>query len=147
MEHFVWDESLETGDALVDQQHRDIQQLVVNLATTEDRPDEILGVLDRLMQHVEAHFFTEERLMERAGYAGKQAEHHIAEHRLLTEAARSTVLRYRSGEFTGTGPVVELIREWLAGHVYEHDRLLIAFVRAQNLSAELPEPPLTGDAR
>lgn len=135
-----WDESMETGDPLVDQQHRDIHALVDYVEAADDRPERIMEVLDRLMEHVDCHFMTEEQLMERSGYGGQSAADHIAEHRELTDAARQAVLRFRSGELTSMKPVVAFVREWFAGHVYEHDRTFVEFVRSRAMAAETPEP-------
>lgn len=140
MTGYTWSEVYETGDALVDKQHRDIHELVDYVEAVEDRPEEVLQVLDRLMQHVDAHFASEEALMRRAGYEGERAEEHLAEHRDLTQSAREQVLLFRSGELTSTQPLVAFLREWLSTHVYEHDLDFIEFVRAHGLQAEACEP-------
>jgi hemerythrin-like metal-binding protein len=140
MADLEWDESLETGDPLVDQQHRNIHSLVDYVEAARDRPEELMRVLDRLMEHVECHFATEEALMERTGYVGKDAEEHIAEHRELTEGARDTVLQFRRGELNSMEPVVAFLRTWLSDHVHERDRKFIEFVREQGGAAILPEP-------
>lgn len=140
MDDYAWDESLATGDALVDRQHRNIHELVRYLEAADDRPDEVMRVLDRLMEHVDCHFVTEEDLMRRSGYVGEEADEHIADHRKLAESARETVLRFRRGELTSTKPTVEFLRGWLALHVHDYDRTFIEFVRARAVVAELPEP-------
>ena len=140
MGDLVWDESMETGDPLVDQQHRNIRLLVDYAEAARDRPDLLMQVLERLMQHVDCHFSTEEALMAKTGYMGLDASAHKAEHRQLTEDARDVVLRFRCGELTEMGPVVEFLRAWLANHVYSRDRVFIEYVRAQGALAILPEP-------
>lgn len=139
MQEAGWDATLATGDALVDQQHRDIHELVDYVRAAEDRPTEVLRVLDRLMEHVDCHFTTEEELMARSGYTGDAAARHIEEHRALTQAAREQVLLFRSGELTSTAPLAGFLREWLAGHVHGYDRAFVEFVRERSLAAELPE--------
>jgi hemerythrin-like metal-binding protein len=106
----------------------------------KDRPDLLIRVLERLMEHVDCHFTTEEALMEKTGYVGKDASEHIAEHRTLTENARDVVVRFRSGELTQMEPVVEFLRGWLAEHVHQRDRAFIEFVHAKGAIAVLPEP-------
>ncbi len=138
-----WDESMETGDPLVDQQHRNIHTLVDYAEAAQDSPDLLMLVLERLMEHVDCHFTTEEALMERIGYVDPAASEHIAEHRMLTESARDVVLGFRSGELTEMGPVVEFLRGWLADHVHKRDRTFIDFVHAQGVIAILPEPWLS----
>jgi hemerythrin len=135
-----WDTSLETGDPLVDQQHQHIHALVDYAEDAKDRPERLMRVLERLMDHVDCHFTTEETLMETTGYLGTEAIEHIAEHRKLTEDARVVVLRFRAGELTDMEPVIEFLRGWLAQHVHMRDRKFIEFVRAQGAVATLPEP-------
>lgn len=140
MSEHAWSEIFETGDPLVDKQHREIHALVDYVEQAEDRTDEVLRVLDRLMQHVDCHFATEEALMARVVYEGAPAEKHRDEHRALTQSARELVLSFRAGEMTSTEPLVEFLRGWLATHVHEHDRDFIEFVRGQSAVAEVPEP-------
>lgn len=146
MAGFTWSEVYETGDALVDKQHKDIHELVDYVEAVEDGPEEVLQVLDRLMQHVDTHFATEEALMRRAGYVGERAEEHLAEHRDLTQSAREQVLLFRSGELTSTQPLVEFLRGWLETHVYDHDLHFIEFVRAHGLQAEAAEASASSPA-
>ena len=135
-----WDESLETGDALVDQQHRNIHCLVDYAEAAKDEPERLMTVLERLMEHVDCHFATEEALMVATGYVGADAAEHLADHRRLTDASRDAVLRFRAGELTRMEPVVEFLREWLAGHVHTCDRAFIEYVRTRGATASLPEP-------
>lgn len=140
MADYHWSNALETGDALVDQQHRDIYTLVAHVARAEDRPAEVMLALDRLMEHVDCHFATEEALMRSLGYEAERVGAHMAEHRSLTQSARETVLEFRSGALRSTAALTNFLREWIAEHVREHDRHFIQFVRAQLAQAELPEP-------
>lgn len=133
-----WDVTMETGDALVDRQHRRIHALVADVEAAGDEPSEIRRILDHLMEHVDTHFATEEALMERIGFPEAERAAHVSEHRTLTEQARRAVLDFRTGELSSIGPVVEFLRGWLADHVHEHDKDFVEFVRARGGSAELP---------
>jgi hemerythrin len=134
-----WDETLETGDELVDEQHRDIYRLISYAETAEDRPETIMRALDLLMDHVACHFATEEDLMERSGYGGTDAEEHRAEHRRLTEEARAAVLSFRTRELTSIDQVAAFLRSWLLDHIERQDRAFVDFVRSEGLVARLPE--------
>ena len=140
MDSYQWDGSLETGDPLVDQQHRNIHQLVDDIEAAQDRPDVLMSVLERLMDHVSCHFATEEALMEKTGYVGPDALEHLAAHRELTEDARGIVLEFRNGETTDLKPVVAFLRGWISGHVHDRDLKFIEFVRSQGAVAVVPEP-------
>jgi hemerythrin len=136
----TWDASLETGDPLVDQQHRAIHLLVDDVEAADERPDELMRVLDRLMEHVECHFATEEDLMRRSGYRETDAQEHMSEHRRFTEDAREAVHKFRAGELTSAEPVAESLRVWPRDHVHDRDRAFIAYVRTRGDAAALPEP-------
>lgn len=142
-----WDASLETGDPLVDQQHRAIHHLVDQVEAATDGPEQLMAALDQLMEYVDCHFTTEEALMAATGYAGEEADEHVAEHRELTSRARDLVLAFSRGGLTTMEPMVELLRPWLANHVHGRDREFVAYVRARGATAVLPEPwasdPLT----
>ena len=129
-EHHL-DPSLVTGDPLVDEQHSAIHQLLDDIEVADDRPEELMHALERLMDHVDCHLLTEEDLMRRSGYDVALAEPHIADHRRLAETARSAVLDFRAGTLVTMQPLVDLLRDWLTSHVSEHDKALIDFVRAQ----------------
>ena len=135
-----WDPALETGDLLVDQQHRNIHAIFADLEAAGDDAGAIMEVLDRLMAHVDCHFATEEDLMCREGFPDAEAELHIAEHRKLTDGARDIVVGFRSDEIRGAAPIVAFLREWLSDHVHTQDRVMIDWVRARGGVARLPEP-------
>jgi hemerythrin len=134
-----WDASLETGDAVLDLQHRTIHSIFNQLRETEDDPAEVLRVLDFLTQHVVAHFVTEEDLMPREEFPEHLAAAHIAEHRVLTDSVRRHVIEYRAGKLTSTAPLLELLHTWLVTHVHDCDRLLVEHIRNRGVAAELPE--------
>jgi len=140
----VWDETLETGDPLVDQQHCRIYQIFYELEAADDTPGEIMLVLDRLMSHIAVHFGTEEDLMRREEFPALATQLHQVEHRRLTESTREYVLQFHTGELASTAPLVVFLRDWLNRHVESCDRLLIDHVRARGgaaiLTPELDSP-------
>lgn len=132
MESIAWDPSLETGDALVDEQHREMHDLLNELVSSGDSPSRIMSVLERLMDHALLHFADEEDLMRREAYPAELSAEHIAQHRALTESARQKVLEFHDGTLTEIGPLVEFLREWVGTHIHEHDRGLVDYVRERN---------------
>jgi hemerythrin-like metal-binding protein len=131
-----WDGSLATGDPVVDEQHREIHRILEYAETADDRPEERMAVLERLMDHVYTHFATEEDLMEATSYTGPAADDHKADHHRLTDEARGAVLGLRSGEITSMRPLVAMLQDWLVSHVQDHDRVFIEHVRAVRAGGE-----------
>jgi len=79
--------------------------------------------------------------MHRSGYPPEKIREHVALHQGLTEATRQRILEFRSGQLTETKPLVEFLREWIAGHLHEQDRDLVTFVQARGQAAVLPDGP------
>ena len=135
-----WDPTLETGDPVVDEQHRGVVALINEIDDIE--PDDTAGLLsvaERLMDHVETHFGTEEDLMRRGGYPAEAYEAHVREHQLLKEKARDAVLQFRSGAKAGKEPFVEFLRVWLVDHIETEDRKLVGHVKVSGAAARRPE--------
>lgn len=133
-----WSEAMETGDELVDSQHKSMLALLVELLDAENDPkkdEAVPQVLDRLILHTATHFGAEEDLMRASGFPEALLRAHAQQHRELTERTRQLVLDYRMGLVPSIGPVVEFLRTWFEGHIDEMDRLLAEHVRAQGPGA------------
>jgi hemerythrin len=139
VDRLEWDASLETGDAVVDLQHRTIHNLFNELTSAPDNASEILNALDFLTEHVLVHFATEEDLMYAEEFPDDLTQAHIAEHRALTTEVRWQVLEFRDGTLSSTQPLIEFLRAWLAEHVHACDRLLVEHIRSRGVCAQLPE--------
>ena len=139
MQRIEWEASLETGDPVVDLQHRTIHNLFNRLADAGDNAAEILATLDYLTEHVLVHFATEEALMRAEQFPAGLTAAHVGEHHALTAGVRDRVLEFRDGRLTSTAPMLEFLRQWLTLHVHECDRVLVEHVRARGAAAEVPE--------
>ena len=139
MSPLEFDPTLETGDPVVDRQHRAIYELFNELETAADNRDSILRTLDYLTEHVLTHFSTEEDLMRRIGFPAPAMEDHVAEHKSLTEAVRAFVIEFHVGSLEHTGPLIAFLRQWLVDHVNGWDRELVDFARTRD-GVALPPP-------
>ncbi len=81
---FDWLKELETGDELIDQQHkeffrigRDIEQLIVKKCIGVQE-QELLDIVCELREYVSYHFYSEETIMRQQGYSNY--EKHVKEH-------------------------------------------------------------------
>lgn len=130
-----WDASLETGNAAVDEQHRELVGLFNELEDTErdDGPAEVRRALDDLTEYVAVHFEMEEQLMRSLAYPPEAFGEHVREHRDLTARTRELVLAHRTGELDSVAPITELLRDWLCDHIEKLDRRLAE--RANRASA------------
>jgi len=127
-----WDPSLETGNALIDRQHRELIALVDQLAVAENESrDEVLRVLDHVMEYTLFHFVAEEDLMVRVDYPAVPQKQMIDQHQEFKSYGRLRVLEFRTGELASVLPLKAFLDEWLKGHEFGLDRLLADWIREQ----------------
>lgn len=130
MDHLEWGAALDTGEPLVDQQHRAFIGLLNDLTDVGDTDTvRIVAALDRLAEHTAVHFATEEALMARLGYPAGATDAHVREHRELTAREQVLSIDYRRGWTTGTGPLVDYMVSWIVDHIATQDRLLVEYIR------------------
>jgi hemerythrin len=131
----TWDRNLETGDAEIDGQHRELFHRIDKLlaASREKRSrEEVAQTLTFLGDYVVQHFAAEERMMAAAGYPEYEA--HRGEHaRFVQEFA----ILYR--EFKAEGPstlfiirVGNRVTGWLREHIYRTDRSLVEYLKTRS---------------
>jgi hemerythrin len=126
-----WDQSLETGDSEIDEQHRELFHRIDQLmAATQDRRAraEVGRLLTYLGDYVVGHFEAEERMMAEAGYP--EAPTHRAEHQQFVEEYARIYQDYRAN---GPGPVFVIkfgnrVTAWLCEHICRTDRRLADFL-------------------
>ena len=131
MEPIVWDDRLATGDSLIDAQHADLHDLVIELGMLADEsPDRVrLGeVLFDVLAYASTHFADEEALMERIGFPGleRQKGLHSAFRLEVAEMAE----RFAAGDQSLTAEKIQQrLYEWLVGHVWEEDLQFAKYIR------------------
>jgi len=129
----TWDESLATGNELIDRQHREVVKLLDRLAEVQGGSEpEVLGALDQLIAFASLHFTAEEQLMEEVGYPSVLAEEMITQHRDFSAYARMRVLEFRRGETECVCQLHGFMDEWLKVHEFGLDRLLADWIRGRN---------------
>ena len=129
-----WTPDLATGNAVVDDEHKQLIALINKLELAGNGPDgsAIPDALDELTDYVFVHFQMEEKLMRREHYPEAAYEAHIAEHRQLDEAAQELVEQYSAGTLTSVDPIVTLLNDWLRDHIIKVDWAMAQYVRANH---------------
>ncbi|MBE0477050.1 MAG: hypothetical protein IBX62_08145 [Coriobacteriia bacterium] len=134
----TWDESMETGHPMIDQQHRELIGLVDELDDAEFRSEDhgaVLHVLDRVTEFALTHFDAEEDLMEQVDYPPVPTREMVERHREFKAYTRLRVLEFRAGEMLGVGPLQSFLRDWLTEHEFGLDRQLVDWMRQRNRTA------------
>ncbi|MCI7796080.1 MAG: bacteriohemerythrin [Lachnospiraceae bacterium] len=128
----VFDETLITGNALIDGQHKElidrINKLLILCENDKPAKREAIRLLDYLIEYTEFHFGEEEKLQEELGYPG------LAEHKKKHEELRETVKVLYEMLEEQEGPtdafvtqVNKNVTEWLYHHIHGFDRSVAEF--------------------
>lgn len=129
----LFDKSLETGNSLIDDQHRELIDRVNKLSESCDTSTEknvAVQTLDFLMDYTEFHFRAEEKLQEESGYPQLQA--HKAQYAQFEKAVDE--LRQMLEEEEGptdafVAAVNRNIVEWLLNHIQVCDKKVAEYIR------------------
>ncbi len=123
----LWSDSLATGVAAIDEQHRSLFDWFAQLesAAADQRLMTAAYALTRLTQYTRSHFEAEEQLMAAAGYPRLAAhrEEHEAFRQQLRDLQNQSVTRDISGD------AVALLRDWLVKHIMVSDMDYVPYAR------------------
>ena len=128
----TWDRALETGDAEIDAQHRELFDRIDKLlaASREKRSREEVGqMLTFLGDYVVHHFSAEERMMQAAAYPEIGA--HQTEHQRFVQEFAILYNEYKT-EGPSTLFIIRVgnrVTGWLREHIYRTDRSLVQWLR------------------
>ena len=128
----LFDESLKTGNELIDSQHKELIDRVNKLTEvieTSKEQQTAISTLNYLMDYTDFHFSAEEKLQEETGYPGLEA--HKALHAGFIEAVKALEDMYMED---GPSPafaaaVNKNVVEWLLNHIQVEDKKVAAHVK------------------
>jgi len=126
MEPVVWDASWELGHPMFDQEHRRLRDVIGRLQvldSADSPPSEIKALLDELVLNSETHFAHEEAEMTLLGVDRRHQLVHAASHRAFEREVRSWGARPLEG--LAVASLVQLLLDWLVGHIVAHDRAMV----------------------
>lgn len=132
-----FDESLRTGNAMIDEQHRELIEKINQLVQSCEQGREkvkAIKMLHYLADYTDFHFQEEENLQERAGYPG------LDEHRQKHEEFRKAVGELFEMLEEEEGPsdrfveaVHRNVTEWLYGHIKGYDVSVASYMYINNM--------------
>ena len=127
MAHLVWQDDLNTGIQVIDNQHKRIVEMINHLrrparqGTRGDRRGD-----RELVDYTLSHFAFEETLMEDAGYQFSRAHKKI--HELFIRRVSEYRVRFQAGEDVGD-ELKGLLSRWLFNHIRNDDAGYVDAVR------------------
>jgi hemerythrin len=128
---YVWDDSLKTGNALIDEQHKQLFAALGNLIkiSNEGRNDELKKSLDFLNDYTIKHFFDEEQLQQKFKYPDYPNHKKLHENfkALVRELSHKWIMGGASEALTNE--VKLKIGDWLISHIKGQDIKLGAYIK------------------
>jgi hemerythrin len=123
MGFFVWKDSFNIGNEVVDRQHRQFLETLNNyyeimFGGKKETVDK--GLIDKLKDYAVAHFRFEEDLMEAAGYA--EIKRHLNQHRSFESMVRDFESAHLQGKSETLSSAVMLLRDWFINHILDEDK-------------------------
>ena len=127
-----WDESLETGNAIIDSQHRQLISLIDALTDEPKSANKILRLLNEVMDFTIIHFLSEEELMADVNYPPDATRTMVDQHKDFKAYARLRILEFRQDKSFNIIPFQSFVMNHLKVHEFGLDRQLADWIRQQN---------------
>ncbi len=122
MKKILWDESFSVGVEVLDQQHKQVVEIINRLIDEPAEgfgPDEVARVLDDLTKFVHYHFQTEERLLAERGYEDLQTQQ--AEHREFRNELAGLCMGSMKDHTVIPINALLYLKEWWVDHILVKD--------------------------
>ena len=134
MDYFQRSDALSVCNTLIDQDHKELVNLVNELhqAVQDGKSNETLGrILQALFTYTQEHFQREELLMEHINYVDKEA--HLDQHKKMIDQVVVLQDAFDRGRVEVANNTAELLRYWLTHHIMRTDKKLSVAIAASGL--------------
>jgi hemerythrin-like metal-binding protein len=121
--HFEWDQKNSVHVAEIDQQHRQLFEMVnaLDAAMRQGKSKDVLGkTLDDLIGYAGVHFACEEKYFEKFGYP--EAEEHKREHMDFADKVLDLQKKFHQGKLGLSIEVMHFLMDWLETHTMGSDK-------------------------
>ncbi|BBD06766.1 bacteriohemerythrin [Desulfovibrio ferrophilus] len=130
-----WDERMSVGVETIDQQHRELLELMNSLHETCSgdacQPDAVQKAADQFSEYTRYHFSTEEQFMDSTSYP--EFDEHMEQHMECSMKAADFFGDYLAGGGEVGRDMLEYLKQWLINHILKTDRKLGLHLRNQGL--------------
>lgn len=130
MAYFEWADDMVIDHGPIDQDHRQLVDLVnaLHTATTDGRGQDIVAnILDELIRYTAEHLRREEHLMESLHFPN--LVRHKEGHDKFMAKIRDLKQLFDGGSITVASQLSTVLRDWLSLHIRRNDKEILAFVK------------------
>ena len=134
----LWNKNLETGNEIVDNQHKEIFKLVQDVLDSdafENRQEKVEAALNFLAKYAVMHFASEEKLMQECNYP-EYVSHKAMHDNFVKEVSEFVLSFEKDGESVDVSDVItNFVYSWLIEHVMHSDKKMAGFYKEWNNTA------------
>ena len=143
----TWEESYELGIELIDNQHKQLVDLINKLyqaclagnATVASSFKDAMG---HMVEYVRFHFGAEQDLMNRANYPN--FGEHKKQHEVLIKDILEAAKAYSEGKKFVPHTFVRTLRDWVLGHIAVSDKAYSKYIAEQKMKGLLTDKQING---
>lgn len=135
MAKLKWDEQYLVGVGFMDDQHRRLLQLMVDLwdSIENGKGRSIIStVLQELLDYTRTHFVEEEKVMIQNHYP--EYETHKTDHDRFVHEVMNAAKDYIEKRAVPTQKILHFLAHWLIEHIMGHDKKLGIFLKEKGLA-------------
>ena len=123
-EYITWKREYDTGIVLIDKQHRNLIDIINNLARAYNQKHEkevLRETILKLVEYTKFHFAFEEKHMGQSAYI--KLEEHSTMHKIFVKEIIDILNKLKEGNFVNLTPnILEFLKNWLMRHILVQDR-------------------------
>ena len=130
-----WDSSIILNVRLIDEQHKELVDLINAFyeSIRKKEPDTaILELLQGLLDYTRFHFTDEQDLMRKHNYPG--LKHQLEEHKDFIQHISDCHQRISEGKLVVSLEITSYLRSWLIDHIKGTDKLLAEFLNQRGIT-------------
>lgn len=134
MEFFQWDDTLSVGVEEIDDQHKQLVQMINDVASAvanEHPEDAQQNVLYDMVVYAGVHFSTEEKHMQYLAYPDF-AQHKARHHEYILKIAHFRK-DFQAGKTSLTQDILNFLKDWLKNHIKITDKKLGTYLNQKGL--------------
>jgi hemerythrin-like metal-binding protein len=131
----TWNSRYDTGIRIIDEQHRELFEIVERLRRMVQEgaaKDVVEALLGDLLACSERHFATEETYMSKFAYP--DLPQHVSEHTSMLTSLRELLVKFQESHQSMALMVPTFMEGWLKHHISDGDFGFVTFLKAHNLA-------------
>jgi len=141
MTFMVWNDELETGIEIVDQQHHGLVDMLNQAApilaqSSQESLHTAKPLLDGLLNYAAEHFRTEEEMMVQLGMDARARDHHHESHAYFGQQVSEMIRDFSQGKGVTGDRLLSFLASWLVLHILGEDQAMAR--QFQALQAGMP---------